>query len=58
MPEIIEIPDFPEDLLKIFETRAAEAGLPLEDYLLDELRRIAERITLEELYKRPQNGFV
>jgi plasmid stability protein len=51
MPEI-EIRNVPDDLLRRLEARAAEAGMPLSDYLLREIRRIAERPTLEEMRAR------
>ena len=42
----------PDDLDRKLEIRAAMEGLSLSDYLLQELRRLAERPTLAELRDR------
>jgi len=49
MIQIRNVPDAPHHLIK---SRAALAGLSLSDYLLGEVRRIAERPTLEALRAR------
>lgn len=36
----------------ILKARAALAGMSLSDYLLDEIRRVAQRPTIDELRKR------
>jgi plasmid stability protein len=42
----------PDDLHRRLKARSAELGLSLSDYLLFEMRRIAERPTREELLER------
>ncbi|MGH7605839.1 MAG: hypothetical protein ACREME_00740 [Gemmatimonadales bacterium] len=49
---MIQIRHVPEDLHKKLKARAAMAGMPLSDYLLREIRRVAERPTIEELWGR------
>ncbi len=49
---MIQIRNVPESLHRKLKARAAMNGQPLSDYLLGELRRIAERPTLEELEER------
>ena len=52
MPKIIQIHHIPEALHRRLKARAALAGVSLSDYLLAELRRVAERPTVEELRAR------
>lgn len=52
MPKMIQIRHVPDDLHRALKVRAAQLGLSLSDYLLSELRRIAERPTREELLQR------
>ncbi|MDM7945361.1 MAG: hypothetical protein QUV20_03435 [Oceanibaculum nanhaiense] len=42
----------PESLHRRLKSRAALAGMSLSDYLLSELRHVAERPTLDELRER------
>ena len=52
MSKMIQIRNVPEALHRKLKARAAEAGMSLSDYLLADLRRSAERPTLEELRER------
>jgi antitoxin FitA len=49
---MIQIRNVPEALHRKLKSRAALAGMSLSDYLLSELRRVAERPTLAELRER------
>jgi hypothetical protein len=42
----------PDELHRRLKSRAALAGMSLSDYLLNEIRQVAERPTLEELRAR------
>ena len=52
MSSMIQIRNVPEPLHRRLKARAALAGMSLSDYLLDEIRRVAERPTIEELRAR------
>ena len=52
MPTMIQIRNVPDPLHQTLKSRAALAGMSLSDYLLAELRRVAERPTLDELRAR------
>jgi antitoxin FitA len=52
MSVMIQIRNVPETLHRRLKSRAALAGMSLSDYLLNELREVAERPTLEELRTR------
>jgi plasmid stability protein len=52
MAKMIQIRNVPEPLHRTLTVRAAQAGMSLSDYLLMELRHVAERPTLEELRAR------
>ncbi|MCC7267378.1 MAG: hypothetical protein IT546_08575 [Caulobacteraceae bacterium] len=52
MGVMIQIRNVPSELHRTLKARAAAAGMSLSDYLLSEVRRIAERPTLEELRAR------
>jgi plasmid stability protein len=52
MSVMIQIRNVPEALHRTLKARAALAGMSLSDYLLDEIRRVAERPTLDELRAR------
>jgi plasmid stability protein len=52
MQKMIQIRNVPESLHRKLKARAALNGQPLSDYLLAELRRSAERPTLQELEER------
>jgi plasmid stability protein len=52
MSRMIQIRNVPPRLHATLKSRAALAGMSLSDYLLAELRRVAERPTPEELASR------
>lgn len=52
MGTMVQIRNVPEPLHRQLKSRAALAGMSLSDYLLGELRRVAERPTLDELRAR------
>jgi len=52
MGTMIQIRNVPEALHRRLKSRAALAGMSLSDYLLSEIRQVAERPTLEELRAR------
>jgi hypothetical protein len=52
MPKMIQLRHVPDDLHRRLKARAALAGLSLSDYLLQEVRRAAERPTVAELRAR------
>jgi plasmid stability protein len=49
---MIQIRNVPDALHRRLKSRAALAGMSLSDYLLSEIREIAERPTLAELRAR------
>jgi plasmid stability protein len=49
---MVQIRNVPDDLHRRFKARAALEGKSLSEYLLEELRRSAERPTLDELRQR------
>ena len=52
MPTMIQISNVPEALHRRLKSRAALAGMSLSDYLLNEVRELAEQPTLAELRAR------
>jgi plasmid stability protein len=52
MSAMIQIRNVPDTLHRRLKSRAALAGMSLSDYLLNELREVAERPTLDELRAR------
>ncbi len=52
MSKMIQLRNVPEALHRTLKARAALAGMSLSDYLLGELRHIAERPTLAELQEQ------
>jgi plasmid stability protein len=52
MPVMIQIRNVPEDLHRRLKARAAMAGMSLSDFLLKEIREVAERPSIEELRAR------
>ena len=52
MPKMIQIRNVPDDIHRIVKSRAALAGMSLSDYLLVEVRKVADRPTMEELRQR------
>jgi hypothetical protein len=53
---MIQIRHVPEPLHRKLKARAALEGLALSDYLLREVRRVAERPTLDEIKERCAAG--
>ena len=52
MTAMIQIRNVPDSLHRRLKSRAALAGMSLSDYLLAEIRDVAERPTIEELRHR------
>jgi antitoxin FitA len=52
MAAMIQIRNVPEALHRQLKARAALAGMSLSDYLLSEIRLVAERPTIDELRAR------
>ena len=52
MPKMIQVRNVPDTLHRVLKARAAMTGMSLSDYLLAELKEIAERPTLAELRER------
>jgi plasmid stability protein len=49
---MIQLRNVPEGLHRTLKSRAALAGMSLSDYLVAEIRRVAERPTVAELRER------
>ena len=52
MSKMIQVRNVPEQLHRKLKVRAAEQGISLSDYILAELRRVAERVSPQELAER------
>jgi len=52
MPTMIQTRNVPETSHRRLKSRAALAGMSLSDYLLGEIREVAQRPTIEELRAR------
>ena len=52
MSIMIQIRNVPEKLHRELKSRAALAGMSLSDYLLNEIRQVADRPTLDQLRAR------
>ncbi len=52
MSKMIQLRNVPDGLHRSLKARAALAGMSLSDYLLGEIKEIAERPTLAELRER------
>jgi len=52
MNVMIQIRNVPESLHRELKSRAALAGMSLSDYLLNEIRQVADRPTLDQLRAR------
>ena len=52
MTVMIQIRNVPDDVHRKLKSRAALVGMSLSDYVLEEIRRSAQRPTLEELRAR------
>jgi antitoxin FitA len=55
MSKMIQIRNVPDELHRKLKVRAVMAGQSLSEYLLAEVRRIAEQPTVEEVYQRLQH---
>lgn len=51
---MIQVRNVPDALHRRLKSRAALVGMSLSDYLLAEIRQVAERPTLEEMLERLQ----
>jgi plasmid stability protein len=49
---MVQIRNMPEDIHRKMKSRAALAGMSLSDYLLQEVRKVAEMPTMEEMRER------
>jgi plasmid stability protein len=54
MTVMIQIRNVPDALHRKLKSRAALAGMSLSDYLLRQIRQVAEQPTLEEMRERLQ----
>ena len=54
MSKMIQLRNVPDSLHRSLKARAALAGMSLSDYLLAEIKEVAERPTLAELRSRLQ----
>jgi len=52
MPKMIQIRHVPDAVHRQLKVRAAAAGMSLSDYLMCEVRKIAERPAIEEIRNR------
>ena len=52
MSKMIQLRNVPDTLHRRLKARAAMAGMSLSDYLLSEIREIADRPTLAEMQER------
>jgi plasmid stability protein len=52
MPKMVQLRNVPDALHRSLKARAAMAGMSLSDYLLGEIKEIAERPTLAEFRER------
>jgi hypothetical protein len=52
MSRMIQVRNVPDSLHRTLKSQAALAGMSLSDFLLAEIRRLAERPTISELRER------
>ena len=52
MPVMIRLRHVPDDLHRKLKSRAAMEGLSLSDYILREIRQVAEQPTMKEMMER------
>jgi plasmid stability protein len=52
MSKMIQLRNVPDSLHRKLKSRAALAGMSLSDYLIAEIRKSAERPTMDELRER------
>ncbi|MDQ1470119.1 MAG: hypothetical protein QOJ99_1599 [Bryobacterales bacterium] len=51
MSVMIQIRNVPDDIHRTLKARAAAAGMSMSDYILQDLKRLAERPTLPEWFE-------
>jgi plasmid stability protein len=54
MSKMIQVRNVPDTVHRTLKVRAAMAGMSLSDFLLSEIRQLAERPTIGELRERLQ----
>jgi hypothetical protein len=52
MPKMIQVRNVPDSVHRTLKAQAALAGMSLSDFLLAEIRRVAERPSIAELRER------
>jgi antitoxin FitA len=52
MPKMIQVRNVPDSVHRKLKSRAALEGISLSDYVLREMKHVAERPTMQELAKR------
>ncbi|HVK89116.1 MAG TPA: hypothetical protein VM513_33575 [Kofleriaceae bacterium] len=52
MSKMVQIRNVPDDLHRKLKARAAQEGMSLSDFILNELQRIPGRLTTQELAQR------
>lgn len=52
MSKMIQVRNVPDQLHRTLKARAAQQGVSLSDFILSELRRVAERVSPQELAER------
>lgn len=52
MAKMIQLRNVPDELHRCLKVKAAQAGMSLSDFLVGEVRKIAERPSREELLER------
>jgi antitoxin FitA len=52
MSKMVQIRNVPDQIHRVLKARAAMEGMSLSDYLLREMRKMAQRPSLEELIAR------
>ena len=55
MSRMIQVRNVPDNLHRTLKAQAAMAGMSLSDFLLAEIRRVAERPSIAELRERLRN---
>lgn len=56
MGKMVQLRNVPDELHRKLKSRAAAAGMSLSAYLLEEVKRSAERPTMDELIQRLKNA--
>jgi len=52
MPKMIQVRNVPDSVHRKLKSRAAEEGISLSDYVLREMKHLAERPTMKEIAER------